>query len=144
MLLGSSSAFRGFFDVKRGFHDSDVSDFLRMQDVDDDTIKVAELKTLMRTRLTRHEKIASESSILFRNIAMLSRRVAITPLQQQVLALTVLSERYEPMKTCLGNMPMATEPQLNASLGHALEASAQDVKTALARSSPLRASGLIT
>jgi len=144
MLLGSSSAFCGFFDVKRGFRDSDVSDFLQMQDLDDDTIKVAELKALMRTRLAHHEKTSSGSPTLFRNIAMMAKRVAITPLQQQVLAFAVLCERYEAMGTCLGNITMATEPQLYSVLGHALEVSAGEVKGALARSSPLRASGLIS
>ncbi len=83
MLLGSAAAFRGFFDVRRGFHDSDVSDFLGFQDVDDDKIKERELKAMMRAKLGQFEKSASVSSTLFRNIAMMAMRAALTPLHQR-------------------------------------------------------------
>jgi len=143
MLLGSSAAFRGFFDTRRGFRDSDVSDFLTLQDVDENKISVRELKQLMRTLLDRHEKRVSTSSTLFYNIAMLAKRLSISPLQQQMLAFIILCERYGPLKDCLRIIPMPTEAPLYATLGHAMHAAPGEVKKSFSRTSPLRVSGLI-
>jgi len=143
MLLGNATVFRYFFDVRIGFHDSNMSDFLGLQDVDENKIKVRELKKLMRTLLEQHEKKSSTSSILFHNIAFMAKRLSITPQQQQVLAVSVLKERYSPLDDCLGKMPMQTEALLYASLGHAIGIPTDAVKKSLSRKSPLRASGLI-
>jgi len=143
MLLGNATVFRYFFDVRIGFHDTDMSDFLGLQNVDENKIKVRELKKLMRTLLEQHEKKSSTSSILLHNIALMAKRLSITPLQQQVLAFSVLKERYSPLDDCLGKMPMQTEALLYASLGHAIGIPTDAVKKSLARKSPLRTSGLI-
>jgi len=143
MLLGSAAAFCGFFDSKRGFRDSDVSDFLGFQNVDDDKIKERELKVMMRAKLDQFEKLAKTSSTLFYNIAMMAKRLPITPMEQQVLAFTVLRERYQQLQDCLNVIPIPTEARLYASLGHALDAPVDEMRKAFSRSAPLRASGLI-
>ncbi|MDQ6958832.1 MAG: hypothetical protein Q9M24_06930, partial [Mariprofundaceae bacterium] len=116
MMLGSAVAFRGFFG-KRGFVNSDVSDFLQLQDVDDDNIKIKELKGIMRTLLNRFEHHVSASSPLFANISLLAKRVSLTPLQQQVLAFAVLKTRYDPLDTFQQNMLKPTETHLCTALG---------------------------
>jgi len=143
MLLGSGTAFRGFFDTRRGFQDSDVSDFLNLQDVDDNTIKVKELKKIMHPLLSKYEKVTHVSSILFRNISLMAKRLSITPIEQQVLGFTVLRQRYGQLQDCLNIIPMPTESRLYATLGHAMDVPADDIRKALSRSAPLRASGLI-
>ena len=78
MLLGSASAFKGFFEKKRGFMDSDIQEFLNFSDKDDEKIKISELKSFMRDQLKAHEKQVDRSGLLFTNIALMAKRIPLT------------------------------------------------------------------
>ncbi len=146
MLLGSGAAFRGFFDVKRGFCDSDVSDFLGLQGVDDDKIKVRELKRTMRGLLAGFEGMAHKyyrRSSLSRNIRFMAKRVSLTPLEQELLAFAVLRERCEPLVDCLRLIPRRSETQFVSLMAKATGTDVEEMKIPLARSSTLLESGMI-
>jgi len=44
MLLGSGSAFKGFFEKKRGFMDDDLREFLNFSDKNEQKLKMSEVK----------------------------------------------------------------------------------------------------
>jgi len=97
MLLGSAAAFRGFFDTRRGFRDSDVSDFLSLQDVDENKVKVKDLKGIMNGLLSGFESMAYKNfnhSSLSNNINFMVKRVNLSPLEKELLAFAVLSLDY--------------------------------------------------
>jgi len=145
MLLGSSAAFQGFFDKKRGFMDSDIQEFLGFSSEHEDKIKVPVLKSCMRDRLKVCEKrwrVASASA-LFTNISLMTKRIPLTAIQQQILALVVLKQRYEPLKDCFERMHTPTEMHMHAALAKTVQADPMVVAKAMASNAALRASGLV-
>ena len=143
MLLTSASAFKGFFEKKRGFMDDDLREFLNFSDKDETEIKPAQLKAFMRDRLKVHEKKIEITGSLFTNIALMAKRIPLTMIQQQVLALIVLKQRYEPLKDCFGRLHTPSETHLYAGLAKILKTDPTTMAKAMAGSAALRSSGLI-
>lgn len=146
MLLGSGAAFRGFFDARRGFHDRDVSDFLGLQDVDENKVKVKELKGLMNELLSGFESIAYKKfkhSSLSNNINFMAERIKLSPLEKEFLAFAVLRERCEAFVDCLRLITRRSETQFVSLMATATSSDIEDVKISLARSSTLLESGMI-
>ncbi len=61
MMLGSSVAFRSFFDEDDGFQDCDVSGFLGFSHVDERRLKTKKLKKDLRERLAHFQVVAQKS-----------------------------------------------------------------------------------
>ncbi len=143
MLLGSASAFKGFFDKRRGFMDDDLREFLNFSDKDETEIKPVQLKEFMRDRLKAHEKKIENTGSLFTNIALMAKRIPLTETQQQILALVVLKQRYEPLKDCFERLHTPSETHLYAGLAKILQTDPTTMAKAMAGSAALRGSGLI-
>jgi len=148
MMLGSASAFKGLFEKKRGFMDDDLREFLNFSDKDETKIKPTELKAFMRTQLKEHERRVCTQSTdlsgsLFTNITLMASRIPLTAIQQQILALVVLKQRYEPLKGCFERLHTPSETQLYAGLAKTLRTEPSAIGKAMAGSAALRSSGLI-
>jgi len=143
MLLGSGSAFKGFFEKKRGFMDDDLREFLNFSDEDEQKLKVSAVKESLSRRLLKSEKKLDASATLFANIALMAKRIPLTAIQQQILALVVLMQRYEPLKDCFERLHTPSEMHLYAALAQTLGSDASTLGKAMAGSAALRASGLI-
>jgi len=143
MLLSSASAFKGFFVNKRGFMDSDLQEFLQLSDEDDSKIKASDLRESLRFLLVFYEKNIDSSGTLFRNIKLMAKRIHLTGVQQQILALVVLKERYEVLKDCFERLHTPSESHFQSNLAKVLDVDVQSVSKAIAGNAALRASGLI-
>jgi len=143
MLLGSGSAFKGFFEKKRGFMDDDLREFLNFSDEDEQKLKISEVKESLACRLRASEKKLDVSGTLFTNISLMAKRIPLTAIQQQILALVVLKQRYEPLKDCFERLHTPSEMHLYAALAQTLGSDASTLGKAMAGSAALRASGLI-
>jgi len=143
ILLGSGSAFKGFFEKKRGFMDDDLREFLNFSDKDETKIKPTDLKMFMRTQLKTYERKIDLSGSLFINITLLASRIPLSPIQQQILALIVLKQRYEPLKDCFQRLHTLCETHLYAGLAKTLQSEPSAICKAMSGSATLRGSGLI-
>jgi len=143
MLLSSASAFKGFFVYKRGFCDSDLQEFLQFSDKHETKIKTNELRESMRSLLSGFEKRTNPSAALFTNISLMSKRINLSIIQQQILSLIVLKERYEPLKECFERLHTPGESHLYAGLAKIIGVDTQVISKAMAGKASLRASGLI-
>jgi len=146
MLLGSGAAFRSFFDAKRGFRDSDVSDFLGLQDVDEHKVRAGKLKKIMSGLLAGFEGVAHQHyrcSSLSRNIGLLAERVSLTLLEQEVLAFAVLRDRCEALVDCLRLIPRRSETQFVSLMAKATGVSMEEMRAPLSRTATLLQSGMI-
>jgi len=143
MLLSSGTAFKGFFEKKRGFMDSDLQEFLQLSDENESELSVGEIRTALRSMLLPYEKQINTSAMLFKNIALMAGRLHLTAVQQQVLALVVLKNRYEPLKDCFERLHTPSESHLYASLARVMDVDVQSISKAMAGKAALRASGLM-
>jgi len=146
MLLGSGAAFRSFFDARRGFRDSDVSDFLGLQDVDEHKVRAGKLKRIMRGLLAGFEGVAYKHyrcSSLCRNIGLLAERVSLSAVERELLAFAVLRERCEALVDCLRLIPRRSEPQFVSLLAKATGVSMEEMRAPLSRTATLLQSGMI-
>jgi len=73
----------------------------------------------------------------------MAKRIPLTAIQQQILALVVLKQRYEPLKDCFERLHTPSEMHLYAALVKTLESDAGMVAKAMTGSAALRASGLM-
>jgi len=143
MLLSSAPAFKAFFVKNRGYMDSDLQEFLQLSDENDSDIKVSELRACLCSMSVFYEKKIDSSGTLFRNIALMSKRIHLTAVQQQILSLVVLKGRYELLKDCFERMHTPSESHLYASLSKVIDVDVQAIAKAMAGNAALRASGLI-
>jgi len=143
MLLSSAAAFKNFFIYKRGFQDSDLQEFLQFSDDNDSEIKVSDLRESLRSLLATYEKKVNTSAMLFTNIALMSKRIHLSAIQQQILSLVVLKERYEPLKECFENLHTPSEPHLYSSLAKIMGVDSEMISKSMSGHASLRASGLI-
>ncbi|MBL4775961.1 MAG: hypothetical protein JKY87_07925 [Mariprofundus sp.] len=141
--MSSAPAFRGFFIYKHGFRDEDLQDFLQFSDKHETKIKVKEMKASMRSLLALYEKKISTSATLFRNIALMSSRIKLCPIQMQILALVVLKERYEPLKDCFENLHRPSESHLYSALSNIMGIDKACIAKAMFGRASLRAIGLL-
>ncbi len=125
MLLSSGTAFKGFFEKKRGFMDSDLQEFLQLSDENESDLSVSEVRTALRSMLITYEKQINTSAMLFKNIALMAGRIHLTAIQQQVLALVVLKNRYEPLKDCFERLHTPSESHLYAGMAKVMDVNAQ-------------------
>ena len=143
MLLSSAPVFKEFFAYKRGFRDSDLQEFLQFSDEDDTKIEANELRASMRTLLTYYEKKINTSASLFTNISLMSNRMNLTSIQQQILSLVVLKERYEPLKSCFDRLHTPSESHLYSSISKVIGSVPLSISKAMSGNASLRSSGLI-
>jgi len=78
--------------------DSDLQEFLQLSDDNDSKIKASDLRESLRFLLVSYEKKVDSSGTLFRNIALMSKRIHLNAVQQQIMAMVVLTERYDVRK----------------------------------------------
>ncbi len=142
LLLGSTSVFKGFID-RHGVMDSDLQEFLNFPDENEEEIKPSQLKASMRARLRNYEKRVDLSGSLFTNIMLMARRIPLTAIQQQILALIILKQRYEPLNNCFGCLPTPSESHLYVGLAKTLQSDPSSIAQAMGLRAALRGSGLI-
>ena len=142
-LLSSASAFKGFFQKKRGFMDSDLLEFLQLSDENESDLSVSEVRTAFRSMLSSYEKQISASTMLFSNIGLMAGRINLTAMQQQILALVVLKNCYEPLKDCFERVHTPSESHLYAGMARLMDVDVQSITKAMAGKAALRASGVV-
>ncbi|MDQ6992015.1 MAG: AAA family ATPase, partial [Mariprofundus sp.] len=123
--------------------DTDLTEFLNFSDNDEQSLKISEVKESLHCRLRANERKVDVSGMLFTNISLMTKRIQLTAIQQKILALVVLKQRYEPLKGCFDRLHTPSEMHLYAGLAMMMESDASTVAKAMAGGAALRASGLI-
>ena len=143
-LLHAQWAFRCFYIEHKGFADEDVQNFLMLQDVNEDEVSEKELKQLMQAQLVQYEQsLSHQTSNLHKNIKLLTNRITLDSLQQEILQYAVLVEDCSIWRDLFRNMGIKTERQFQQVLAFMLDTSSMHIKEATSGRSSLRKSGLI-
>ena len=143
MLLGRNETFRKFFSPETGFSDADMAAFLGLEAHASSHLKPEEMRDIMRNRLADLEQGASIPFHLRRNLEFLSRPLALSPMDCQILAFALLLERYNPLSECLNMTPRNTKTQLQQTLALAFNETPHAIRGSLSPHGTLRQAGLL-
>jgi len=141
MLLNSSSAFNQFFG-RRGFH-CELCEFFYISDENEKELKASDVKRTLRFLLTIYEKQSDWTGTLFKNIKLLAARLQLTEIQQQILSLVILKERYEELQDCFAFLHQPSETYMYANMAKVFAVDSHAIKRAMVGSGSLLRSGLL-
>ncbi|MDQ6991445.1 MAG: ATP-binding protein [Mariprofundaceae bacterium] len=145
LLLTHNWVFNSFFNMKGGFKDEDVANFLNMPGVSYDVpISVPAIKAKMNQELSNLESQIDDDMVVLKNINLLARRVDLSPLQQEILLFALLVESSSLWGDFFRLISVETEQLFLRLLSCMLGVKVQDIKEALSKKSFLRQSGMIT
>lgn len=107
-------------------------------------VSVASARKALRARLKELEGARmARQGVLFRNVDMLGESLALTAAEREILAFAIMLDIQKPLQACFERLEALSVRRLHVLLSEVLALGGDDVRKALARQSPLVATGLV-
>jgi len=145
LLLEYKWAFKAFYTEKNGYGDSDIAEFLLLPDYEamKKQPSVKKMKSMLDNRLIAFEKKITTSTILFRNVQLLSQRMDLSKVDRLLLVFSALVENSSVWDDLFRLITIDSEQQFFQILACMLDQPVPSIKGALSKKGFLRQSGMI-